>query len=688
MLMHHIVGGALRVAVLLALALLAMPLLRRTSSATRRLVLVLSLGGALVLPLVSAAAPSWRVQTPGAVASLGSFEEADPVIPASAPAAVSAQSEPASASSARAAPAPSFDPTIPLGCIWALGAALVLARLLVGVAGTRRIVRRAAPARAWALAAARAGKATGLRVDVRATGDLDAPAVAGVLRPVVLVPAASGSWTDERRYAVLLHELAHVRQRDGLALIVAQLACAVHWFDPLAWLVARRLRTERELAADDAVVAAGARASGYAEDLLAIARAAGAAREVPSGALGMAERSLLATRVTAIVSAGRARQPLGRAGTGLLVAAVGAGVLAVACTAPEAVRATTGDPSGAPTTAAAGTAAAAGPVSAPAPGSAPAGSTIDPRIQSIAQQELGRAMDEWKAAAGTVLVLDPSRGEILANAGVARGAAVDVAVGSAFVPGSTIKAFTLAAALEERVISPTDSFDCERGAWSYHGAIIRDGEANGVLSVPEMLAVSSNIGFGKIYDRLGPGRLGRWLRAFHFGSAPAIEGAVVGAIPERIDDRRAEGVLVAIGQGMTASPIQVAAGYAVLANGGFYVPPTLTHRTGEVPREPILKPETAHTVVALLEHVVSDEQATGTRARVDGVRVAGKTGTASWTLADGNEGIYASFVGIVPSTAPRFVILVGLEQPQGEEASGGGAAAPVFSRVATRALER
>jgi len=165
-------------------------------------------------------------------------------------------------------------------------------------------------------------------------------------------------------------------------------------------------------------------------------------------------------------------------------------------------------------------------------------------------------------------------------------------------------------------------------------------------------------------------------------------------MPERIDDRKAQGVLVAIGEGLTASPLQVAAAYAALANGGFYVTPTLTHRTGDVPREAILKPETAHAVVAMLEHVVSDEHATGTEARVDGQRVAGKTGTAVWTLADGSERYYSSFVGIVPSTAPRFVVVVGLEEPQdddgqpGEGGGGGHVAGPVFARVATRALAR
>jgi hypothetical protein len=146
----------------------------------------------------------------------------------------------------------------------------------------------------------------------------------------------------------------------------------------------------------------------------------------------MAQRSLLAARVIAIVSTRRLRRPRTPAGTALLVAGVGAGVLAVACASPEVAKATKAEPPSA----------AAVPPASPLPGS-----TLDPRLQSIAEDELGRAMAEWKAAAGTVLVLNPSTGEILANAGRAHGdAPVDVAVRSAFVPGSTIKAFTLAAA--------------------------------------------------------------------------------------------------------------------------------------------------------------------------------------------------------------------------------------------------
>jgi cell division protein FtsI (penicillin-binding protein 3) len=255
-----------------------------------------------------------------------------------------------------------------------------------------------------------------------------------------------------------------------------------------------------------------------------------------------------------------------------------------------------------------------------------------------------------------------------------------------------MKAFALAAALEEGLVEPDDRFDCEQGSWRYQGTTITDVHASGVLSVSEILARSSNIGFVKLYDRLGSARLTRWLRAFHFGMAPTLDGAAPGSVPKLSGERSVEGAWTTLGAAMTASPLQVAAAYATLANDGTYVAPTLTRRTGEIPREAVLKPATARSVLSLLEHVVTDENATGTEARVDGERVAGKTGTAAWTLSDGSERYYASFVGVVPSTAPRFVILVGLEEPEdddGKPGSGGGgghAAGPVFARVARRAL--
>lgn len=652
-----LLADALRGAVVLVAALVAMPLLRRAASSTRRLVLALALGAALVVPMMSAALPSWRVEAPSLAMPLRGKIVAEPVVPGSAP----APARGSAAASPVVSPAWRFDPAAAIASVWAFGALLLLARIAGGLARVRGIARRAAPARGWEHARARAEEATGLRVEVRETTELDAPAVCGVLSPVVLVPREAAGWDEQLRHHVLLHETAHVRRRDGLVQLVADVAVALHWFDPLAWLCARRLRVERELAADDAALQHGVRASRYAEDLLAIAGALPA----PAGALAMGEPARLVARVDAVLAVGRNRAPLGAARTAAVVAAASFAALALACTAP---------------TESAGRSPAS--ASAPLGAAATADSSIDPALQAIADDELDRTLRDWSAPAGAVVVLDPSTGRVLADAGRDHGAKADVARLHAYTPGSTLKVVTLAAALDAGLVSPTDSIDCENGKLLYGGHTIIDGnEWHGVMPLPQVIAVSSNVGITKLFDRVGGERLGRELRAFHFGEAP-------GWVPDRIEDHSTAGAVTAMGEGATATPLQVAAAYATIANGGSYVAPTFSAHGGEARREPIMKPETAREVLAMLGEVVNSEHGTGQRARVGGVRVAGKTGTAEWDLPGGGEGRYVSFVGIVPADAPRFVILVGVEQPKddGNGANGASVAAPAFARIATRAL--
>jgi cell division protein FtsI (penicillin-binding protein 3) len=246
----------------------------------------------------------------------------------------------------------------------------------------------------------------------------------------------------------------------------------------------------------------------------------------------------------------------------------------------------------------------------------------------------------------------------------------------------------LSGALDDGAVTATDTFDAEHGSFTYQGQTMHDASTNnGVMSLSELLAVSSNVGITKVFDRMAPHRMEHWLRAFHLGQAPSIDGASAGALPAQVGARSYAGAVTAIGETAMASPLQMAAVYATIANGGAYVAPTTSPRSGPAPREQIMKPETARTMTTLLEAAVNSEHATGKKARVDGVTVAGKTGTASWDLPGGGEGRYASFVGFVPSNAPRFVIIVGVEQPR-NEGSGGEVAAPVFARVASRSLSK
>lgn len=661
MVQQLLLAGALRGAVFLGATLLAMPLLRRAAASTRRLVLALGLASALAVPALSAVLPAWHVEAPSVVAAplRGSVVTEQP---GSGGAAGPAATTSPVASSAISSPR-NIDPFVVLGCVWAFGALLLMARLAARLAQTRSVVRRAVAAPGWAKARERAESEIGVRVEVRETTELDAPAVCGVLAPVILVPRAVAGWDEQRRHHVLLHEMAHVRRRDCLVQLVADLAVALHWIDPLAWLCARRLRVERELAADDAVIGHGARPSSYAEDLLAVAGAVPA----PAGALGMGERARLVARVSAVLARGRNRAPLGALGTAAIVGAASSAALVIACTAPT-------EPAGrspASTSTSTSTIAAAGP-----------GSSIDPALQSIADEELDRTLREWSAPTGVVVVLDPSTGQVLADAGRERGVRSDVARLHAFVPGSTLKIAVLAAALEAGVASPSDTIDCEQGQFRYAGKTIDDSGENGVLPLPQAIAVSSNIAVTKLFDRVGGDRLGHELRALHFGAAP-------GSIPARIEDHSFVGALASMGEGVMATPLQVAAAYVAIANGGLYLEPTFSASAAPARGEPVLKPETAHAVLGILDAVVNTENGTGVGARVDGARVAGKTGTA--TLEDlpaGAEGYYASFVGIVPEQAPRFVILVGVEQARDSGGYPGGptVAAPAFARIATRAL--
>lgn len=308
-------------------------------------------------------------------------------------------------------------------------------------------------------------------------------------------------------------------------------------------------------------------------------------------------------------------------------------------------------------------------------------STLDPRLQAIADEELGRAIAEHEGAlAGAVVVLDPRSGEILANAGRAGGTVSSVGIQRAYVTGSTLKTILAAAALDAGVVSVDDRFDCLQGQRAYGDKVMRDATPRGVLSLPEMLAVSTNVGFSQVAERLGGDGVERWYRRFHFGAAP-------GELPVPIDVRTFGGAWLAVGEIMTATPLQMAAAYAIFANEGAYVPPTFTRRDSAPPREQVIKPETAKVVLRMLDGVVNGPLGTGARARVPGVHVVGKTGTAEFPKADGTRGYYGSFVGIVPADAPRWVVLAGVESAK-EGYLGGTLAAPLFARVVSRALQK
>ena len=337
--------------------------------------------------------------------------------------------------------------------------------------------------------------------------------------------------------------------------------------------------------------------------------------------------------------------------------------------------------------------------------------TIDSAIQAMAEEEINTLVTNWQPVSASIVVIDPRNGEVLSMASrptfdpnhkIERiEQTVNGTVQRDFEPGSTMKAITVAAALEQGVVRKDESFFCEKGRWQYtEDHAIRDTKHSAWLSVAEILAVSSNICTTKIYERLDKQNLYKWVRRFHFGERPPIElpGATKGVLDEWEKWSDIQGANISFGQGMTASPLQVAAAFAVLANDGVYNPPTIVRRVldvdgNEVPHgerkpERVVRIATARTVMEMLQNVVHSQKGTGKNARIEGYRVAGKTSTAQKASKKGGyaeDEYFASFVGAVPANKPRVVILVSVDNPQGEH-FGNKVAAPTFARLSARVM--
>ncbi|MBM7114294.1 penicillin-binding transpeptidase domain-containing protein [Archangium primigenium] len=335
--------------------------------------------------------------------------------------------------------------------------------------------------------------------------------------------------------------------------------------------------------------------------------------------------------------------------------------------------------------------------------------TLDRHLQYVAEKALSRAVVDAQATAGMAIVMDPLTGELLAianeprfnpnapekqaRAGMRNRAALD-----AIEPGSTMKSFVVAAALEQKVIKPEDSFFCENGSWRVGKHTIHDTHEHGWLTPKGVLQVSSNICSAKIAQLLGRERFVKSYRDFGFGERTGLSlpGESRGAIPFP----KAEVSLAtqAFGQGMTATAVQMAAAWSALANGGVLMRPYLVskvvdpdgvvlleNRPTEVRR--VISPQTARTVVSMLESVVV-KGGTATKAAMEDYRVAGKTGTAQKVdpVAGGySDKRIASFVGVLPAENPRAVILVIVDEPK-TDVYGGTVAAPAFKEIATAAM--
>jgi HEAT repeat protein/beta-lactamase regulating signal transducer with metallopeptidase domain len=341
-----VLDALLKATLLLSIAGLATTVLTRASAAVRHLVWTFALAGALFLPILSIALPRWQLPlvtfaapaqpapsaaldfapAPHAPARAHRAERQEPI--ASAP--VEAPATAAAAPSASLLP--KMSPMMWILAIWAAGAAFVVGRLLLGLIAVQWMSRRTARVvdAPWLPLAIELASELGITRRLTFVESLSAtmPMAWGVVRPSVLMPADAVRWPVERLRIVLLHELAHVKRRDCLTHVVVQLACAAYWFNPLAWIAARRIRTERERACDDLVLAAGTHGPDYAEELLEIARVMRAGRfpSIIAGAtLAMAHRSQLEGRLIAILD-----PKVPRSGISALRAAIAAAALTCA----------------------------------------------------------------------------------------------------------------------------------------------------------------------------------------------------------------------------------------------------------------------------------------------------------------------------------------------------------------------
>jgi cell division protein FtsI (penicillin-binding protein 3) len=324
--------------------------------------------------------------------------------------------------------------------------------------------------------------------------------------------------------------------------------------------------------------------------------------------------------------------------------------------------------------------------------------TLDNTLQSNAQSVLQRTVRRWGAKAATATVLDPTTGEVLAMASepsfdanrfpeADRDTQRNRAVTDNYEPGSTLKVVTVAGALSEGLVTPSTQFSLEPKI-QVADRVIKEAHRKHTqrMTVAQILSDSSNVGTITLAEQLGRDRLEKWVQKFGFwrktgidfpGEARGIRpfywsGSTIGTLP--------------IGHGIAVTPIQMAAAYGAVANGGIWHQPSLVaNRRGQQRR--VMSRRVSDQLMSMLRDVVIE--GTGQEAEVEGYQVAGKTGTAAKPDPSGgySESLYvASFVGMVPASDPKLVVLVTVDEPHGA-IWGGVVAAPAFQEIARFALQ-
>ncbi len=324
---------------------------------------------------------------------------------------------------------------------------------------------------------------------------------------------------------------------------------------------------------------------------------------------------------------------------------------------------------------------------------------LDSRLQYLAYREIKSAVEANRAKAGGLVILDVRSGEILALANWpsynpnarergARERMRNRTLTDVFEPGSTMKPFAVAAALDAGAVRPDTLVATGGGALTIGPNTIHDAHPAGTLSVEQVIQKSSNVGVAKIALGLPAETLWRTLADAGFGAAPrtGFPGEVQGRLRPAKSWKPIEQATISYGHGVSVSLMQLARAYTVFATDGELKPVTVFRTTGEVAGKPVVTARTARTMRHMLE-LATQPGGTAPRAQVAGYRVAGKTGTAHKLDGRGYTNKYvSSFVGFAPASDPRIVVAVMIDEPSAGQYYGGAVAAPVFSRVTGAAL--
>ena len=324
---------------------------------------------------------------------------------------------------------------------------------------------------------------------------------------------------------------------------------------------------------------------------------------------------------------------------------------------------------------------------------------LDNRLQYLAFKELEAAVELHKAKAGGLVVLDVRTGEILALANLptynpnrrnklARDRMRNRALTDVFEPGSTLKPFTIAAALESGKVRPETMIQTAPGTLTIGAHTIHDAHREGALSVEQVIQKSSNVGAAKIALSLPAETLWAMFAEAGFGAPPktGYPGEVAGRLRPAKSWKPIEQATMSYGHGISVNLVQLARAYTMFANDGELKPVTLFKTDGSVSGRAVLRPETAIAIRRMLELAVGPG-GTAPKAQVAGYRVAGKTGTSHKLEGRGYTNKYvSSFVGFAPVSRPRLIVAVMIDEPSAGQHYGGAVAAPVFANVIGAAL--